>query len=83
MEHEKPGTKPDSAGNVSVDAGVRPPVRHCDECVHYQPICGVYGGKNDKLCDLGHEPRWYRPRSPVDDKWGHKRRCEDFKDDRM
>ena len=69
-------------GGVRVDGAVRPPVRHCDECEHYQPICGTYyGGKDDPLCDLGHKPRWYRPRSPVDDQWGHKRRCDDFKED--
>lgn len=70
-------------GGIRVDGAVRPPVRHCDECGYYQPSCGYHGGENDNLCELGHKPRWYRPRSPVDDKWGHKRRCEDFKDDRM
>ena len=57
-------------------------VRHCDECLHYDLVCGTnYGGKDDKHCKLGHKPRWYQPKGPMDDDWGHKRRCEDFKED--
>ena len=54
--------------------------RHCDECEHYDLVVGTnYGGKDDKHCKLGHKPRWFNPKSPMDDDWGHKRKCEDFK----
>ena len=73
----------DGSGNVPLERTVRPPVRHCDECIHYHLFFDTFHDdtKNDKCCKLGHNPRWYQPRSPVDNQWGHKRRCEDFKED--
>lgn len=53
--------------------------RHCDECRHYVLVIGTdYGGRDDKYCKMGHKPRFYQLRSPMDNDWGHKRKCDDF-----
>lgn len=50
----------------------KPKTHDCQECKHHD-----FSG--DKLkCLEGHKPRFFTPRSPVDDNWGWKRRCEDF-----
>ena len=54
------------------------PTRHCDECAHYCLLHATFYADRDKGCDIGHKPSWFAPRSPVDDDWGHKRRCKDF-----
>ena len=53
--------------------------RDCSECRHFEVI---RFGLSD-TCDEGHKPRFYKPRSPIDEDWGYKRKCEDFegKDD--
>lgn len=47
--------------------------RHCDECEY---------GNSDKpaalVCDKGHKPKWYMPKSGIDTDWGYKRKCAEF-----
>ena len=54
--------------------------RHCDWCAHRRRY--VEGKAESPPCELGHKPRFYRPKDdvdPHDSSWGWKRRCEDFK----
>lgn len=44
----------------------------CDECKHQ--ICGDIFF----VCDKGHNPRFYQPKSQDDDAWGYKRKCAEF-----
>ena len=55
----------------------KPILRHCDECRLWKR----YQARHDSLviCRAGHRPRFYQPRSPVDETWGFKRTCGDFK----
>ena len=57
--------------------------RHCDECSHFD-----MGHLSDCECPIpkptctkGHKPRFYNSLSPMDDKWGYKRRCTDFEEE--
>lgn len=54
--------------------------RNCDECVHWHATT-----INDELiskvqieCDKAHEPRYFKPRRPLDTNYGWKRKCADF-----
>ena len=55
---------------------LRVPTRHCDECKHM--FFDPNGDANQYVCRIGHRPRWYKQKSPVDDDYGFKRKCEDF-----
>lgn len=50
------------------------PTRHCDECAHHRAVIG-----NELACAYDHKPRWFSPKSPIDQNYGWKRRCEDFR----
>lgn len=59
--------------------------RHCDECEHYdcgEPLlihCGLEGSAaTPASCAKEHKLRFYYPKGPMDDNWGHKRKCADF-----
>ena len=54
------------------------PTRQCDECKHYNLIFGTKYSDTDKVCEVGHHPKFYKPKSPIDPDWGHKRKCQDF-----
>jgi len=30
------------------------------------------------ICKLGYKPRFFQPRSPIDNGWGWKRQCDDY-----
>lgn len=47
--------------------------KQCDECQHFAHYDGP-------LCAKGHTPRFYLPTRVMAQGWGHKRRCEDFKE---
>jgi len=49
--------------------------RHCDECANHRPVLG-----NELACVLDHKPRWFAPKSVLDQNYGWKRRCEDFRE---
>lgn len=46
--------------------------RHCDECTRW------YAEMRE--CAKGHKPRFYQPTRIMDNNWGWKRKCEDFKE---
>lgn len=50
--------------------------KHCDLCVH------VSRTFDTRKCELGHKPRFYLPKSPIDKRWGWMRRCEDYISDK-
>ena len=55
--------------------------RHCDFCLHRRRYSE--GNADSPPCELGHKPRFYRPKDdvdPHDSSWGWKRRCKDFKE---
>lgn len=52
--------------------------KHCDECQHWRDGGPVNDRTGEYWCVKGHTPRWYECRHIDDDKWGWKRRCEDF-----
>ena len=45
--------------------------RQCEECQFFQ--------WHRPVCTVGHLPRWYDPKSPVDETYGFKRACEHYK----
>ena len=49
--------------------------RHCDECAHFTRY-----QTPGTVCKLKHKPRFYQPTRIMDNNWGWKRRCEDFKE---
>ena len=51
--------------------------RMCCECEHYYTRYNI-------LCGRGHKPRFYMPRNgdPYDERSGHRRKCNDFKEDK-
>ena len=51
--------------------------RHCDECKRYT-LHRIDDTRTP--CSLGHRPRFYQPTRIVDNNWGWKRRCEDYKE---
>ena len=48
--------------------------RNCEDCDHHNLET------HDLVCEAGHKPRFYKPKSPTDFDWGWKRKCEDFKE---
>jgi len=46
----------------------------CDACIHYDHYA-------EAPCLLGHRPRFYLPtaRTVLNQQWGHRRACTDFK----
>lgn len=53
----------------------RQKARFCDECVYFR---GCPLGKPRPPCIKGHSPRFYMPRTTLDQRWGWKRACTDF-----
>lgn len=71
-----------------VERQVRPPVRYCDQCAWGRwESAGMitnpepYWLGYKLVCDKGHKPRYYQPKSPVDDNWGYKLRCYDYREE--
>lgn len=51
------------------------PASHCEECEH----CVLELLTEMKMvCEAGHKPRFYLPRTPDDTEYGWKRVCDDF-----
>lgn len=48
--------------------------RQCDECKWYA------NNATDHVCRKQHFPRFYKPRSPMDQNWGWKRKCDDYEE---
>ena len=53
----------------------RPQTQYCESCKHAHFLDDL-----DLTCDLGHKPRFYKPKplTNLDSDWGWKRRCSDF-----
>ena len=52
--------------------------RHCEECWHMDRRIEALDA--NAVCKLKHKPRFYQPARIMDNNWGWKRRCEDFKE---
>jgi hypothetical protein len=50
--------------------------QHCEDCWHGKWDVPT----SDLVCEKGHKPRFYRMKSPLDQTFGFKRKCEDFVD---
>lgn len=48
--------------------------RHCDECRFHKVVIG-----NELACEYDHKPRWYSPKSPMDQNYGWKRKCAEYR----
>ena len=46
--------------------------KNCDECRNASPP------HFERVCMVGHTPRFYMPRNHADNDYGYKSRCEDF-----
>lgn len=51
------------------------PASHCDDCAHWDRESDTYTADD---CKMGHRPRFFVPRGPLDSEYGFKRRCDDF-----
>lgn len=51
--------------------------RHCEECKHFDSTWAATAA--NVVCKLKHKPRFYQPTRIMDNNWGWKRKCEDFK----
>ena len=51
---------------------------HCDECRFFNPWRAAIPAPSN-LCQNGHRPRFYLPRNPLDQDYGWKRKCPDYK----
>jgi len=49
--------------------------QHCDECKHFndEDVPGA------RVCEKNHKPRWYSPKGTLDQNYGWKRKCDDFR----
>lgn len=55
---------------------IKTKTQHCEDCSH-----GKWNvADSDLVCEMGHKPRFFTPKSPLDKDWGFKRRCSDFVD---
>jgi hypothetical protein len=50
--------------------------KRCEQCKHYDDFAAWEAWGN--ACNLGHKPRWYRPKKIGDLDYGFKRKCEDY-----
>ena len=48
--------------------------KNCEECAHHRAVLG-----NELACALDHKPRWYSPKGTLDQNYGWKRKCDDFR----
>ena len=48
---------------------------HCEECTYHRAVLG-----NELACAYDHKPRWFSPKGPLDQNYGWKRKCEDFRE---
>lgn len=55
--------------------------KFCDECQYARYAYDQDGFGGDLWCSKKHKPRFYNPKScsPMEDGWGYKRKCGDFK----
>lgn len=63
------------------------PTRNCDMCawgrwgtellLNPEPFAVKYRF----TCDKGHRPRYYQPKGPMDENYGYKRRCDDYREE--
>lgn len=51
--------------------------QNCGKCVHFDPSWAA--GVIKRVCLLKHKPRFFPLRAGLDNAWGWKRRCDDFK----
>lgn len=73
------------AGRTANDAKplkrrARPPVRNCEECRHLEwtndRALKTGHTRINGICTLGVKIRFFGPRSPLDETFGYRRRCE-------
>jgi len=62
--------------------------RLCDMCQHFDAGETLFSDdftlwKRRPSCTLGHKPRFYQPNSPMDEFWGYKRKCADYKGEEL
>ena len=52
--------------------------RYCDECKHFD--ISLKAELKNRVCKIGHKPRFYQPISTLDTGYGWKRKCTDFEE---
>ncbi len=48
--------------------------KNCEECSNHRAVLG-----NELACALDHKPRWFSPKGTLDQNYGWKRKCDDFR----
>ena len=49
--------------------------KNCEECANHR---AVYG--NELACSFGHSPRWFSPKGTLDQNYGWKCKCNEFRE---
>lgn len=52
--------------------------KNCEECANHRCVVG-----NELACALDHKPRWFSPKGTLDQNYGWKRKCDDFREMQM